>query len=59
MPSKRLGETRIDWMENCEHLKIGQYSCSECKAIFYYLNDCDDRLPPNFCPQCGRKNSRA
>jgi rRNA maturation endonuclease Nob1 len=58
-PSRRFEETTIGWMENVPHLIIGQYSCDGCKAIFYYLNDTNDHLPPRFCPECGRKNSKA
>ena len=59
MASKRLtAETRIGWMESAR-LDAAHWNCPECKAIFWYLNDTDDRLPPKFCPECGRKNSAA
>lgn len=63
MPSKRLStETRIGWTQNRQGqgvLTTSCYNCSECSAIFYYVNDADDRLPPAFCPSCGRKNANA
>jgi predicted RNA-binding Zn-ribbon protein involved in translation (DUF1610 family) len=59
MASKRLStETRIGWMESAR-LDAGEYHCPECEAIFWYLNDTDDRLPPTYCPECGRRNAKA
>jgi hypothetical protein len=65
MTSKRFEETRIGWMRVNDDLApgttltIGHFNCPECKAIFCYVNDADDRLPPAFCPSCGRKNANA
>jgi hypothetical protein len=55
MASKRLTEeTKIGFMEK-RTLETLQLSCSECGAIFYYVNDVDDQVKPRFCPECGRK----
>lgn len=59
MASNRLTEeTRIGFMEKRE-LETLQLNCPACKAIFYYVNDTDDSLPPKYCPECGRRNSAA
>ena len=57
-PSKRFGETDLGWMES-QKLEAGSYSCSECKAIFHYVNDTNDHLPPRYCAECGRRNRKA
>jgi hypothetical protein len=56
--SKRFEETRIGWMET-NKLECGQYHCPECGLFFHYVNDTDDRMPPKFCSECGRKNANA
>jgi hypothetical protein len=57
MASKRLTEeTKIGFMEKVQ-VDALQLSCSQCSAIFYFVNDVDDQLKPKFCPECGRKNA--
>jgi hypothetical protein len=59
MASNRLKqETHIGFMEK-RTLEVLQLHCSECDAIFYYVNDLDDTLKPRFCAECGRKVSNA
>jgi rubrerythrin len=57
-PSKRFAETTIATVLEDVDIVLNLWTCSECKAEFYFANGIshpDSR--PNFCPSCGRRSA--